>query len=125
MATYKSEALHQTLPAPAAAALALRARPAAAVGPDDARRGWPTGCCGIGPLARLAKAAAGVDQRRGLPAFSEEPLRSSRRSRTSRPLARLDAVDVWVWADSFTDRFAADTGRAAVRLLEGAGSGCG
>jgi Fe-S oxidoreductase len=26
-----------------------------------------------------------------------------------------------VWADSFTDRFAADSGRAAVRLLEGAG----
>ena len=25
---------------------------------------------------------------------------------------------MWIWADSFTDRFAADTGRAAIELLE-------
>jgi Fe-S oxidoreductase len=30
-------------------------------------------------------------------------------------------VDVWIWADSFTDRFAADTGRAAIALLESMG----
>jgi Fe-S oxidoreductase len=28
---------------------------------------------------------------------------------------------VWIWADSFTDRFAADTGRAAIELLESMG----
>ena len=120
MATYKSEALHQRY------RRRLRPRSHYALGrlPKWARLTPPrlaNRTLGIGPLARLAKAAAGVDQRRGLPAFSEEPLRSSRWSRRSRPLARLDAVDVWVWADSFTDRFAADTGRAAVRLLEGAG----
>jgi FAD/FMN-containing dehydrogenase/Fe-S oxidoreductase len=60
---------------------------------------------------RIAKAAAGVDQRRSLPRFSEQPLRSG-----DTPLAAN--VDVWIWADSFTDRFAADTGRAAIELLE-------
>ncbi|HET8603894.1 MAG TPA: FAD-binding and (Fe-S)-binding domain-containing protein [Marmoricola sp.] len=67
-------------------------------------------------LARLAKAAAGVDQRRSLPAFSERPLRSS-----ATPAAAGEQPDVWLWADSFTDRFASDTGRAALALLESAG----
>jgi FAD/FMN-containing dehydrogenase/Fe-S oxidoreductase len=62
-------------------------------------------------LGRVAKSAAGVDQRRSLPRFSEKALRSG-----NQPLAAN--VDVWIWADSFTDRFAADTGRAAIRLLE-------
>jgi Fe-S oxidoreductase len=62
-------------------------------------------------VGRVAKAAAGVDQRRSLPQFSARPLRPR-----GRPLA--ENVDVWIWADSFTDRFAADTGRAAIRLLE-------
>ena len=62
-------------------------------------------------LGRVAKSAAGVDQRRSLPRFSPRPLRSR-----GKPLA--ENVDVWIWADSFTDRFAADTGRAAVSLLE-------
>jgi Fe-S oxidoreductase len=62
-------------------------------------------------VGRIAKSAAGVDQRRSLPRFSERPLRSGR---TPQPTD----VDVWIWADSFTDRFAADTGRAAIELLE-------
>jgi FAD/FMN-containing dehydrogenase/Fe-S oxidoreductase len=64
--------------------------------------------------ASLAKAAAGVDQRRSLPAFSERPLRTAARSSSRSP-------DVWLWADSFTDRFASDTGRAAIELLASAG----
>ena len=120
MATYKSEALHQRY------GRRLRPRSHYALGrlPRWARMTPPrlaNRMLRIGPLARAAKAAAGVDQRRGLPAFSERPLRSPRWSSSSRPLARPDAADVWVWADSFTDRFAADSGRAAVRLLEGAG----
>jgi Fe-S oxidoreductase len=58
----------------------------------------------------IAKRAAGVDQRRSLPRFSGEPLRS-------RGAPLQENVDVWIWADSFTDRFAADTGRAAIELL--------
>jgi Fe-S oxidoreductase len=65
-------------------------------------------------VGRIAKSAAGVDQRRSLPRFSERPLRSG-----DTPLAA--DVDVWIWADSFTDRFAADTGRAAIELLESMG----
>ena len=85
-------------------------------------------------LGRVAKAAAGVDQRRGLPRFSEQPLRPGRGRR--RPAAATPDVirpgrsgassddvrpDVWLWADSFTDRFAADTGRAAIELLASMG----
>jgi Fe-S oxidoreductase len=65
-------------------------------------------------VARLAKSAAGVDRRRSLPTFSEQPLRSSAAPAT----LGAEAYDVWLWADSFTDAFAADTGRAAVQLLE-------
>ena len=65
-------------------------------------------------VARVAKAAAGVDQRRSLPAFSERPLRA-------RGASVPTDVDVWIWADSFTDRFASETGRAALELLESMG----
>jgi FAD/FMN-containing dehydrogenase/Fe-S oxidoreductase len=65
-------------------------------------------------LGRVAKAAAGVDQRRSLPSFSTEPLRRGRST-------RADAPDVWIWADSFTNHFAAHTGRAALDLLAAAG----
>ncbi|MGN6162219.1 MAG: FAD-binding and (Fe-S)-binding domain-containing protein [Marmoricola sp.] len=58
-------------------------------------------------VARLAKAAAGVDQRRSLPTFSEAPL-----------VKGGEQPDVWIWADSFTDAFNTDAGRAAVTLLE-------
>ena len=116
MATYKSEALHQRY--------RRRPRPRShyTLGrlPQWARMTPPrlaNRMLRIGPLARLAKAAAGVDQRRGLPAFSEQPLRTS--YEVAAPA--IGSYDVWVWADSFTDRFAADSGRAAVRLLERAG----
>ncbi|MGN6130837.1 MAG: (Fe-S)-binding protein, partial [Nocardioidaceae bacterium] len=71
---------------------------------------------GVPAVQRLAKRAAGVDQRRGLPRFSPTSLRRWARGRswTATP-------DVVVWADSFTDAFAAEAGRAAVRVLERAG----
>jgi Fe-S oxidoreductase len=122
MATYKSEALHQRYRRRLRTAVALRARPAAEVGPDDAA------AAGQPDAADRTPRPAGEGGRRastsggGCRRFSERPLRSPRWSRSvEAPLARPDAVDVWVWADSFTDRFAADSGRAAVRLLEGAG----
>ncbi len=113
MATYKSEALHQRY------RRRLRPRAHYALGrlPQWARMTPPrlaNRMLRVAPLARLAKAAAGVDRRRGLPRFSEQPLRAGR------DVSPGD-VDVWVWADSFTDRFAADTGRSAIRLLGGAG----
>ncbi len=117
MATYKSEVLHQTY--------ARRRRPrshytlgrlprwAALASP------WAPSLNRmllLGPVARMAKAAAGIDRRRSLPSFAGESLRRSARG------ARSDAEpDVWIWADSFTDHFAPHTAHAAIRVLESAG----
>ena len=114
MATYKSEALSQKYAGGRGALRRPRSHYALGQLPRWARMTPPrlaNAALRITPLARLAKSAAGVDQRRSLPRFAEEPLRPSRRSLP-------ENVDVWIWADSFTDRFAADTGRAAVRLLQ-------
>ena len=110
MATYKSEALAQKY------RRKLRPRSHYALGqlPRWARMTPPrlaNAMLRSKTVGRVAKAAAGVDQRRSLPRFSDKPLRSG-----DAPLAAN--VDVWIWADSFTDRFAADTGRAAIELLQ-------
>ena len=103
--------------------LALRPRPAPEVGQVHAAAPRQRDAAQQA-LARVAKSAAGVDQRRSLPRFSERRLRRSGEfqkldgARSSTPHGR---PDVWVWADSFTDRFAADTGRAALELLESMG----
>ncbi len=111
MATYKSEALAQKY------AGRVRPRSHYALGalPRWARMTPPRVANTLlrsKALGRLAKATAGVDQRRSLPAFSERPLRKD--SVGQQP-------DVWIWADSFTDRFAAHTGRAALELFASMG----
>ena len=116
MATYKSEALSQKY------RRKLRPRSHYALGqlPRWARMTPPrlaNAMLRSKTVGRVAKAAAGVDQRRSLPRFSgPQPLAVER---IDAPLAAN--VDVWIWADSFTDRFAADTGRAAIELLESMG----
>jgi len=120
MATYKAEALHQRYRG--------RPRPRShyALGrlPRWARLTQP-----VAPAAnramrsrlvqRLAKAAAGIDQRRGVPAFAT---RSLSRWAAERDVAHSDdRPDVVVWADSFTEHFATGPGQAAVTLLERAG----
>ncbi|WP_310961109.1 FAD-binding and (Fe-S)-binding domain-containing protein [Nocardioides terrisoli] len=117
MATYKSEVLHQQYrhrPRPrshyALGRLPLWARmtPPRLANRMLRSRG----------LSRVARWAAGVDQRRSLPTFSEVPFRR----KTSRERDQhAETPDVWIWADSFTDAFAAETGSAAVRLLESLG----
>ena len=117
MAAYKAEALHQTY--------AGRRRPrshytlgrlprwvrlAAPVAPALNRM------LRLGPVARLARATAGIDQRRALPEIAPRTLR-----REVRASAAEAAPDVWIWADSFTDHFAPHTAHAAIRLLEAAG----
>ncbi|MCW2763185.1 MAG: putative FAD-linked oxidoreductase [Marmoricola sp.] len=117
MATYKSEALSQKYAGPKGFVRRPRSHHALGQLPRWARMTPPrlaNAMLRSKTIGRVAKAAAGVDQRRSLPRFSEKPLRSGRA-----PLAAN--VDVWVWADSFTDRFAADTGRAAIELLESMG----
>ena len=64
-------------------------------------------------ISSIAKKAAGVDARRSLPAFAEQPLPKGPRGG--------ETPDVWIWADSFTDAFNTGAGRAALDLLEGLG----
>jgi FAD/FMN-containing dehydrogenase/Fe-S oxidoreductase len=125
MATYKSEALSQKYHRK------VRPRSHYALGqlPRWARMTPPRLANALlrsKTIGRVAKAAAGVDQRRSLPRFSDRPLRARPRGTSygSSPVAtRSDDTtpDVWIWADSFTDRFAAETGRAAIDLLEAVG----
>ncbi|MFL6157896.1 MAG: FAD-binding and (Fe-S)-binding domain-containing protein, partial [Marmoricola sp.] len=69
-------------------------------------------------LSALAKRTAGIDARRSLPAFSPKRLRASAEPARVRPAS---TPDVWIWADSFTDHFAAQTGHATLELLSRAG----
>ncbi|GAB3861469.1 FAD-binding and (Fe-S)-binding domain-containing protein [Nocardioides maradonensis] len=83
----------------------------------------------VGPVARAAKAVAGVDQRRSLPVFASVTLRRWSREGgfdTSLAGARSYSTagrrpDVWVWADSFTDHFRTAPAQAAIAFLEASG----
>ncbi|QNN55017.1 FAD-binding and (Fe-S)-binding domain-containing protein [Nocardioides mesophilus] len=120
MATWKVEALHQRYRGK------LRPRGHYALGalPRWLRLGAP-----VAPLAAralevplvqwLAKAVAGVDQRRGLPVPAAEPFRG--RSRRTTYDLDDEQPDVAIWADTFTDRFDPAGAQAAVRVLEAAG----
>lgn len=119
MATYKSEVLHQSYKG------RLRPRSHYILGrlPFWARMTSP-----IARLANfglrtpgirsLARWAAGVDQRRSLPTFARGSLTRWARRRTPETAGR---PRVLLWADSFTDFFSTEGGKAAVRVLEGAG----
>ena len=120
MATYKAEALHQTYrrrPRPrshyALGRLPRWARLTQPVAPI-ANRAMRSGL-----VQRLAKAAAGIDQRRGVPAFAS---RSFSRWAADRGMrghgVEVRRPDVVIWADSFTEHFTTGPGQAAVTLLE-------
>ncbi|WP_206422641.1 FAD-binding and (Fe-S)-binding domain-containing protein [Nocardioides pantholopis] len=125
MATYKSEVLHQTYAGkvrprghyllgrlPRWAALTAPLAPVA----NAALR--------LRPLATVARAVAGIDQRRSIPTFAPTTLRRSRRAAETTPApapGSAEQPDVWVWADSFTDHFLPDSGHAAIRFLEARG----
>lgn len=70
-------------------------------------------------LARIAQRMAGVDPQRTMPSFAPTRLQDLAAGWfSSRPDGR---PDVWVWADTFTDRFTPGPGLAAIRLLQDAG----
>lgn len=74
----------------------------------------------LGPVAKLAKKTAGIDQRRPVPVFATNTLRRSTAPRRARR-SSVETPDVWVWADSFTDHFFPHSGLAAIRFLEAQG----
>jgi Fe-S oxidoreductase len=123
MATYKAEALYQKYDAAGAKERRPRshlmlgrlpkwARLAAPMAPlANASMKWK-------PVARLAKAAAGIDQRRSIPLFARRTLRRAAETATVR---EPGSPDVWIWADSFTDHFLPQSGHAAIRFLEARG----
>ncbi len=113
MASYKAEALHQKY--------AGRRRPRShyTLGqlPRWLRLGAPMArMARLGAVARVAKATAGIDQRRSLPELAPRSLRRSTRAKSG-----SGTPDVWIWADSFTDHLAPDTAHAAIKVLEAAG----
>lgn len=126
MATYKSEILHQTYRG------RIRPRSHYVLGrlPMWARLAAPiAGVANLGlrvpGLAHLARWVAGVDQRRSLPLFAQSGLRRGALGRWARrrsaPTTEAPLGPVLLWADSFTEYFSSESGRAAVGLLEDAG----
>ncbi|QYJ03863.1 FAD-binding oxidoreductase [Nocardioides panacisoli] len=120
MATYKSEVLHQSY---RGRRRLSRPRSHYTLGqlPRWARMTAPVARVAnaslrIGPVARMAKAVAGVDQRRSLPTFARRTLR-----RSAREVEPVERPDVWVWADSFTNHFLPESGLAAIEYLRAVG----
>jgi Fe-S oxidoreductase len=121
MATYKSEVLHQSYKG------RLRPRSHYILGrlPFWARVtspiAWLANLALRTPGIRsLARWAAGVDQRRSLPTFARGSLSRWARKRTKDSAAN-EGSRVLLWADSFTDFFSTEGGKAAVAVLEDAG----
>ena len=115
MASYKAEVLHQ------AYRRRLRPRSHYALGwlPRWARLAslaprTASALTGAPGLSRAAKWAAGIDQRRQLPAFARHPLRGTGIATRGQP-----AGPVLLCADTFTDYFAPQIAAAAVRVLRG------
>ena len=118
MATYKAEVLHQTY--------RRRLRPAShyALGmlPRWSRLAslaprLANGTLRSATLARIAKRAGGIDQRRALPEFARRTFRQWFGERPTAP----DGTPVLLWVDTFTNHFSPEVGEAAVRVLEAAG----
>ncbi|MGB0101453.1 MAG: FAD-linked oxidase C-terminal domain-containing protein, partial [Nocardioides sp.] len=123
MATYKADALHQRHDGEGATERRPRSHLTLGRLPMWARLAAPLApvvnkSLKARPLARLAKATAGIDQRRSIPGFAPRTLRRS--ARTAR-VGAAETPDVWVWADSFTDHFLPGSGHAAIEVLEAAG----
>ncbi|WP_328538174.1 FAD-binding and (Fe-S)-binding domain-containing protein [Streptomyces sp. NBC_00344] len=118
MATYKAEFLHHHYRG--------RLRPAShyAMGglPRWLRAAAPharlaNALARTGPLAALAKRAAGIAPERTIPALAPQTFRRWF-GRRVQPPAR-----VVLWPDTFTDHLSPSVGRAAVRVMESAGLG--
>ncbi|MGH9123703.1 MAG: FAD-binding and (Fe-S)-binding domain-containing protein [Acidimicrobiales bacterium] len=73
-------------------------------------------------VARVAKAAGGIDQAREIPRLAATTFRSHARGRARPPGDETAPLGrVVLWPDTFTDHFAPEIGLAAVQVLEAAG----
>lgn len=120
MAAYKAEVLHQSYKG--------RRRPA-----SHYSLGWLPRWARLASVApravnlltrmpgarQLGLRIAGVDQRRSIPAFAPQTFHKWFASRPAAPSG--DRPQVLLWADSFTNNFSPEVGKAAVRVLEDAG----
>lgn len=70
-------------------------------------------------IRSIARWVAGVDQRRSLPLFATQRL--SRWAGKRKPLTDPQRPRVLLWADSFTEYFSTEGGKAGIELLEAAG----
>jgi len=133
MATYKAEFLHHHYEG--------RRRPAAhySMGWLPLWLRWVTrtrtaglvnSLAAVGPLAALAKRLGGIAPERELPRVASETFSSWWWRRTKAQTRRMPAgVGEWddspafvvLWPDTFTEHFAPDVGKAALRVLEAAG----
>ncbi len=71
-------------------------------------------------LRRLAKAAAGIHQKRDVPTLAPETFRQWFANRDA-PAGDADRQRVLLWVDTFNDHFTPDVLRAGVDVLEAAG----
>ena len=120
MATYKSEVLYR------AYRRRLRPRSHYALGwlprwirLAAAAPGLANAALRLPPVAAAARAAAGIDQRRPLPAFARRA-RSARRSQVP-AAAPGSGPPVVIWADTFTRAFAPQIAESAAAVLAEAG----
>ena len=125
MATYKSEALHQTYTG------RLRPRSHYSLGrlPQLARLAsraprLVNAMTSLPGIKRLTLPLGGVDSRRSLPVFARETFRTwARDEGMVASAAQMAGADhpVAIFVDSFTDHFSPDIGRTTVALLREAG----
>ena len=134
MATYKAEALYQRY--------RRRVRPASHYSLGwlprwaglTARSPWlarlANASLRVAPVAALAKRLGGIDHRRDLPRFAPQSFRrwfaghqraAATVSAGSQGSAEPGRKPVLLWVDTFTNAFAPQVGKAAVRVLENAG----
>jgi len=122
MATYKAEALYQRyrgrLRPASHYSLGWLPRLSAVATREPRLSALANRLLGVGFLAALAKRLGGIDARRPLPEFAGE---SFRRWFAARQAAAGARGPVLLWVDTFTNAFAPQVGRAAVRVLDAAG----
>jgi len=130
MGTYKAEVLYQRYRRrprpPAHYALGWLPRWAALASHAP---GLANAALGQTALAAVARRLGGIDARRPLPRFAPGRFRAWFAGRpgtqtgthSGTPTGTQTGTPVLLWVDTFTDHFAPEVGRAAVRVLEAAG----